>query len=55
MIIPNATQSIVDIRKLQGYCLNLSHDDGKHKARLFLSILGMTIDDVEALRQFCSK
>ena len=50
MLIPNAAQAIVDIRKLRGYCLSLNHDDGKHKARLFLSILGMTADDAEALR-----
>ena len=51
MIIPNASQAVIDIRKLRGYCLNLNHDDGKHKARLFLSILGMTVNDAEALRQ----
>lgn len=51
MIIPNSTQAVVDVRKLREYCLNLSHDDGKHKARLFLSILGMTVDDAEVLRQ----
>jgi hypothetical protein len=36
---------------LRDYCLNLEHDDGKHKARLFLSNLGMTADHVEELRQ----
>jgi hypothetical protein len=29
----------------------LEHDDGKHKARLFASILGMTADNAEELRQ----
>lgn len=33
------------------WCLNLDHDDGKHKARLFSSILGMTADNAEELRQ----
>lgn len=42
---------MVDIRKLCDYCLNLEHDDGKHKARLFSSILGITVDDAEELRQ----
>jgi hypothetical protein len=51
MLIPNAQNAVVDIRKLRDYCLNSQHDDGKHKARLFLSILGMTADDAEALRQ----
>jgi hypothetical protein len=51
MLIPNAENAVVDIRKLRDYCLNLGHDDGKHKARLFLSILGMTADDADDLRQ----
>lgn len=51
MLIPNAEQAIVDIHKLRDYCLNLEHDDGKHKARLFLSILGMVASDAEVLRQ----
>jgi hypothetical protein len=49
--IPYAENAVVDIRKLRDYCLNPSHDDGKHKARLFSSILGMTADDAEGLRQ----
>ncbi len=51
MFIPNAASAVVDIRKLRDYCLNLNHDNGKHKARLFSSILGMTADDAEYLRQ----
>lgn len=51
MLIPNAENAVVDIRKLRDYCLNLEHDDGKHKARLFSSTLGMTADDAEELRQ----
>jgi hypothetical protein len=48
--IPNAENAVVDIRKLRDYCLNSAHDDGKHKARLFSSILSITADDAEALR-----
>ncbi|MBW4649471.1 MAG: hypothetical protein KME06_12405 [Kastovskya adunca ATA6-11-RM4] len=51
MLIPDAENAVVDIRKLRDYCLNLEHDDGKHKARLFSSILGMTTDNAEELRQ----
>lgn len=51
MLIPNAENAVVDIRKLRNYCLNPEHDAGKHKARLFLSILGMTADNAEELRQ----
>jgi len=50
MLIPNANKAIVDIRKLRDYCLNLEHDDGKHKARLFSSILGMKAQNAEELR-----
>jgi hypothetical protein len=51
MLIPNAENAIVDIRKLRDYCLNPEHENGKHKAKLFASILGMTADDAEELRQ----
>jgi hypothetical protein len=55
MLIPNAENAVVDIRKLRDYCLNPEHDDGKHKARLFSSILGMTADNAEELRQILLK
>lgn len=51
MLIPNAENAVVDLRKLRDYCLNLEHDDGKHKARLFSSTLGITADNAEELRQ----
>ncbi len=51
MLIPNAEKAVVNIRKLRDYCLNPEHDDGKHKARLFSSSLGMTADAAEELRQ----
>jgi hypothetical protein len=50
-LLPYAEKAVVDIRKLRYYCLNPDHDDGKHKARLFSSILGMTADDAQSLRQ----
>ena len=50
-LLPYAENAVVDIRKLRDYCLNPGHDDGKHKARLFRSILGMTADNAEELRQ----
>ncbi|MBW4469947.1 MAG: hypothetical protein KME45_06025 [Stenomitos rutilans HA7619-LM2] len=51
MLIPNSENAVVDVRKLRDYCLNLEHNDGKHKARLFGSMLGMTVDHAEELRQ----
>ena len=50
MKVPNAEHAVVDIRKLRDYCLNSTHDDGKHKARLFAAALGMTANDAEELR-----
>ncbi|BAY19270.1 hypothetical protein NIES21_51300 [Anabaenopsis circularis NIES-21] len=49
--LPNAENAVVDIRKLRDYCLNTEHSTGKHKARLFSSILGISADDAEELRQ----
>jgi hypothetical protein len=49
MFVPNAERAVVDIRKLRDYCLNLLHDEGKHKARLFAAV-GITANDAEALR-----
>ncbi|NER83198.1 MAG: hypothetical protein F6K42_27335 [Leptolyngbya sp. SIO1D8] len=54
-MIPNAEKSIIDIRKLRDYCLNLSHDKGKHKAQLFLSIFEMTSADAENLQKILLK
>lgn len=51
MLIPNADNAVVDIRKLRDYCLNPEHDDGKHKARLFSTILGITAEDAQELRR----
>jgi len=50
MLIPNAERALVDIRKLRDYCLNPTHPEGKHKARLFAAALGITIYDAEHLR-----
>ncbi|RUR84251.1 DUF6883 domain-containing protein [Chlorogloeopsis fritschii PCC 9212] len=49
MLIPNAENTIADIRKWHDYCLNLEHNDGKHKARLFSSIFGMSAENAEEL------
>ena len=49
MKIPNTENAFVDIRKLRDYALNPEHRVGKHKARLFTDLLGMNVDDAEAL------
>lgn len=55
MLIPNARNAVVDIRKLRDYCLNPEHSTGKHKARLFRSTLGMTADNASELRSILLK
>lgn len=51
MKLPNAESAVVDIEKLRDYSLNPHHPKGKHKARVFLSALGLRIDDAERLRK----
>ncbi len=51
MIIPLADRAIVDIRKLRDYCLNPEHEEGKHKAHLFASVLEMTAEHADELRK----
>ena len=51
MKIPNCEGAIVDIRKLRDYCLSMEHPRGRHKARVFASALGLTLDDAESLQE----
>src|SRR5258706_11692230 len=50
MQLPNGERAIVDEAKLRDYCLNEAHARGKHKARLFRTRLGITVLQVELLR-----
>src|SRR5207248_9929969 len=49
--LPHAERAVVDLAKLRDYALNPQHHVGKHKARVFLAALGVTLDDAEWLRQ----
>ena len=51
MKLPNADRAVVDIAKLRDYSLNPTHPEGKHKARVFRSTLGLTAGEAERLRQ----
>jgi hypothetical protein len=53
--IPNANRAVVDIRKLTDYCLSQDHPRGKHKARVFLSALGLTRAHAGELRDVLLK
>ncbi|NEP09096.1 MAG: hypothetical protein F6K14_02375 [Symploca sp. SIO2C1] len=50
MKLPNPKDTIIDEQKLVGYCLNPSHPDGQHKARVFKSALNLGIENVEELK-----
>jgi hypothetical protein len=50
MKLPNGEAVIVEIEKIRDYCLSRRHPRGQHKARVFLSVLGMTSDHSEELR-----
>jgi hypothetical protein len=49
MKLPSGERAIIDSRKIIDYCLSPDHEDGQHKARLFESILGLTIDNADQL------
>jgi hypothetical protein len=50
MKLPNGESAIVEIEKLRDYCLSWEHPRGRHKARIFHSLLGMTAAHAEDLR-----
>lgn len=41
MLLPNIERASIDPRKLADYALNPGHPEGRHKARVFLSALGI--------------
>jgi hypothetical protein len=51
MKLPHPGRAVVEIEKLRDYCLSMSHPRGRHKAKVFESVLGITADDAEELRQ----
>lgn len=50
MKLPNGSNAVVDIEKIRDYCLSAEHPEGRHKARVFLSALGMMASDAAGLR-----
>jgi hypothetical protein len=50
MKLPNAENAFVDLEKLRSYALDPTHRVGRHKACLFTALLGLGIEDAEALR-----
>jgi hypothetical protein len=49
--LAEAWSAVLDIRKLEDYCLDPSHPRGRHKARVFRQALGLGRDDAAWLRE----
>jgi hypothetical protein len=50
MKLPGGADAIVEISKLRDYCLNPHHPRGRHKARVFAAVLGLSQNDAAFLR-----
>ena len=50
MKLPNPDQALIPFEKLEGYSLNPNHAEGRHKAVVFQSTLGIGLEEAEALR-----
>lgn len=55
MQLPNAKAAFINDAKLKDYCLDPEHHRGKHKARLFNAILGLSINDLDILKTLIIK
>lgn len=49
MKLPNGDQATIDTSKITNYCLSPDHEDGKHKAHLFMSVLGLNLHEADLL------
>jgi hypothetical protein len=49
--MPGGEDAIVDLEKLTEYCLSPEHPRGRHKARVFASVLGLTATMASDLRR----
>lgn len=50
MKLPNGHQADLG-NKIEDYCLNFNHQKGKHKAILFRSKLGITLENADLLKK----
>jgi hypothetical protein len=51
MFLPNEQNAFIDDRKLIDYCLSENHPIGKHKARVFMSALGFSLEHFQELKE----
>lgn len=50
MKLPNPAEALIPFEKLEGYSLNSDHSEGRHKAVVFQSALGIGLEEAEELR-----
>jgi hypothetical protein len=48
--LPNGDKAILDVRKIEDYCLNPTHPRGRHEARVFREALGLGRGHADWLR-----
>jgi hypothetical protein len=48
--LPHGDEAILDIRKIEDYCLSPTHPRGRHKARVFREALDLQRSDAAWLR-----
>ena len=51
MLLPNAQNAFIDDKKLIDYCLSDNHPVRKHKARVFMSALGFSLEHFQLLKE----
>jgi hypothetical protein len=51
MKLPNAGKAFVDLAKLRDYSLSTTHEEGKHKARVFFAALDLEAGDAVWLQE----
>lgn len=48
--LPRGEEAVLDIAKIEEYCLSSTHPRGRHKARVFHEVLGLRREDASWLR-----
>ena len=51
VLLPNADKAIIKTEKITGYILNFDHFEGRNKARVFASVLGLKKEHADYLIQ----
>jgi hypothetical protein len=49
MKLPNSERAVIDARKLTAYSLDPAHEEGRHKAHVFESLLGINLNNADLL------